>query len=125
MKLFRVEYQGGPRYAIADAEADGEGVLRLVEGDVFAGPPFRTGAAIQPARILAPVTPSKIVAIGLNYKDHAAEMNKPLPAEPLMFMKPSTAVIGPEDAIRLPSGARTGPVAHADGLRAAWEPRLA
>jgi 2-keto-4-pentenoate hydratase/2-oxohepta-3-ene-1,7-dioic acid hydratase in catechol pathway len=41
----------------------------------------------------------------LNYKDHAAEMNKTLPAEPLMFMKPSTAVIGPEDAIRLPPGA--------------------
>ena len=50
------------------------------------------------------MTPSKIVAIGLNYKDHAAEMNKPLPAEPLMFMKPSTAVIGPGDAIRLPPG---------------------
>ena len=56
----------------------------------------------QPARILSPVAPSKVVAIGLNYKDHAAEMNKPLPAEPLMFMKPSTAVIGPGDAIRIP-----------------------
>ena len=48
------------------------------------------------------MAPSKVVAIGLNYKDHAAEMNKPLPAEPLMFMKPSTAVIGPGDAIRIP-----------------------
>jgi 2-keto-4-pentenoate hydratase/2-oxohepta-3-ene-1,7-dioic acid hydratase in catechol pathway len=48
------------------------------------------------------VRPSKIVAIGLNYKDHAAEMNKPLPPEPLMFMKPSTAVIGPGEAIRVP-----------------------
>jgi 2-keto-4-pentenoate hydratase/2-oxohepta-3-ene-1,7-dioic acid hydratase in catechol pathway len=47
--------------------------------------------------------PSKIAAIGLNYKDHAAEMNKPLPAEPLMFMKPSTAVVGPGEAIRLPT----------------------
>jgi 2-keto-4-pentenoate hydratase/2-oxohepta-3-ene-1,7-dioic acid hydratase in catechol pathway len=53
-------------------------------------------------RILAPVAPSKIVAIGLNYKDHAAEMNKPLPSEPLMFLKPSTAVIGPGDTIRIP-----------------------
>ena len=42
------------------------------------------------------------MAIGLNYRDHAAEMNKPLPAEPLMFLKPSTAVIGPGDAIRIP-----------------------
>jgi 2-keto-4-pentenoate hydratase/2-oxohepta-3-ene-1,7-dioic acid hydratase in catechol pathway len=51
------------------------------------------------------MTPSKVVAIGLNYKDHAAERNKPLPPEPLMFMKPSTTVIGPGDAIRLPAGA--------------------
>ena len=51
-------------------------------------------------RLGAPVaTPSKFVAIGLNYKDHAAEMNKPLPAEPLMFIKPSTAVIGPDDVV--------------------------
>ena len=41
--------------------------------------------------------PSKIVAIGLNYKDHAAEMKKKLPAEPLVFLKPPTTVIGPED----------------------------
>ena len=102
MKLFRVAYEGGPRHAL-----EAEGVFRLVEGDIFAGPPYRTGDAITPARILAPVTPSKVVAIGLKYRDHAAEMNKPLPSEPLMFMKPSTAVIGPEDAIRIPPGAGT------------------
>jgi 2-keto-4-pentenoate hydratase/2-oxohepta-3-ene-1,7-dioic acid hydratase in catechol pathway len=87
------------------------GTYRLVDGDVFDGPASpkqlmetaaKAGKEIKPARILSPVTPSKVVAIGLNYKDHAAEMNKPLPAEPLMFMKPSTAVIGPGDAIRIP-----------------------
>jgi 2-keto-4-pentenoate hydratase/2-oxohepta-3-ene-1,7-dioic acid hydratase in catechol pathway len=55
--------------------------------------------------VLAPVLPSKIVAVGLNYRDHAAEQGKPVPAEPLIFLKPSTAVIGPGDAIRLPPGA--------------------
>ncbi len=50
------------------------------------------------------MTPSKIVCVGLNYKDHAAEQNKPLPAEPLLFIKPSTAVIGPGAAILLPPG---------------------
>ena len=99
LRLFRVEHEGSARYALESA-----GSYHLVDGDVFAGPPYRTGAAIVAARILAPVSPSKIVAIGLNYRDHAAEMKKALPAEPLMFMKPSTAVIGPEDAIRLPPG---------------------
>ena len=54
------------------------------------------------ARLLAPVEPSKIVCVGLNYKDHAAEQNKPLPAEPLLFIKPSTAVIGPGAPIEVP-----------------------
>src|SRR4029450_279222 len=52
-----------------------------------------------------PVPPRKVGAIGLTYKAHAAEMNKPLPAEPLMFLKPSTAVIGPGDTIRIPPNA--------------------
>jgi 2-keto-4-pentenoate hydratase/2-oxohepta-3-ene-1,7-dioic acid hydratase in catechol pathway len=49
--------------------------------------------------------PSIVVCIGLNYKDHAAEMNKKLPAEPLVFLKPQSSVIGPEDEIRIPSWA--------------------
>ena len=49
--------------------------------------------------------PSIVVCIGLNYKDHAAEMSKKLPAEPLVFLKPRSAVIGPEDEIRIPSWA--------------------
>ncbi len=49
-------------------------------------------------------TPSKIVCVGLNYKDHAAEQNKPLPKEPMIFMKPSTAVIRTGEAIRIPPG---------------------
>ena len=99
VRLFRVEHNGSACYVI---EAGGS--FRLVDGDVFAGPPYRTSAEITPKRILAPVTPSKIVAIGLNYKDHAAEMKKPLPPQPLMFLKPSTAVVGPEDPIRIPPG---------------------
>ncbi len=53
-------------------------------------------------RMLPPVIPTKIIAIGLNYKAHAAEMGKPLPEEPLMFMKPATAVIGHDESIVLP-----------------------
>jgi 2-keto-4-pentenoate hydratase/2-oxohepta-3-ene-1,7-dioic acid hydratase in catechol pathway len=56
-------------------------------------------------RILAPVLPSKIVAVGLNYRDHAMEMGHDLPASPILFMKPSTSVIGPGEAIVYPAQA--------------------
>jgi 2-keto-4-pentenoate hydratase/2-oxohepta-3-ene-1,7-dioic acid hydratase in catechol pathway len=56
-------------------------------------------------KFLAPILPSKIVCIGLNYKDHALEMGKALPDEPLIFLKPSTAVIGPGVAIQAPEWA--------------------
>jgi 2-keto-4-pentenoate hydratase/2-oxohepta-3-ene-1,7-dioic acid hydratase in catechol pathway len=53
-------------------------------------------------RLLAPVLPSKVVAIGLNYRAHAQEQGKPLPSEPMLFIKPTTSVIGPGDAILMP-----------------------
>jgi len=53
-------------------------------------------------KLLPPCTPSKIVALGLNYHSHAREMKIPIPAEPLIFLKPSTSVIGPEDNIVYP-----------------------
>jgi len=59
-------------------------------------------AALGEVRLLAPVTPSKIVAIGLNYADHAAEGNRELPKEPMLFIKPSTAVVGPGDEVIYP-----------------------
>jgi 2-keto-4-pentenoate hydratase/2-oxohepta-3-ene-1,7-dioic acid hydratase in catechol pathway len=53
-------------------------------------------------KLLPPVTPSKIVAVALNYRAHALEMKKPVPEEPMFFTKPTTALIGPDDAIVLP-----------------------
>jgi 2-keto-4-pentenoate hydratase/2-oxohepta-3-ene-1,7-dioic acid hydratase in catechol pathway len=90
----------GGRYAIERG-----GNLFWLEGDVFGE--YHPGAEVadQGLQFLAPVQPSKIMAIGLNYKDHAAEMNKALPVEPLVFMKPSTSAIGPEHAIAIPSWA--------------------
>jgi 2-keto-4-pentenoate hydratase/2-oxohepta-3-ene-1,7-dioic acid hydratase in catechol pathway len=60
--------------------------------------------ALSSMKALAPVTPSKIVCVGLNYKDHAAELGKKLPPEPLLFLKPSTAVLDPGKSIKLPPG---------------------
>ena len=80
-----------------------DGTYRVLEGDLFGH--WHAGAEVAaPDRVLAPVMPSKIVCIGLNYKDHAAEQGKPLPAEPLLFLKPSSAVIDPGEAIELPDG---------------------
>jgi 2-keto-4-pentenoate hydratase/2-oxohepta-3-ene-1,7-dioic acid hydratase in catechol pathway len=58
---------------------------------------------LDEVKLLAPCVPSKIVAIGLNYKDHAAEMNKKIPDDPMLFLKPSSSVIAHEDNIIYPS----------------------
>jgi 2-keto-4-pentenoate hydratase/2-oxohepta-3-ene-1,7-dioic acid hydratase in catechol pathway len=99
-RYFRIEHKGEPRHVV-----DEGGEWRLVEGDLFGAHEAGDVVASTGHRLLAPVLPSKIVAVGLNYKDHAAEQNKPLPAEPMIFIKPSTAVIGPGDTIVLPPGA--------------------
>jgi 2-keto-4-pentenoate hydratase/2-oxohepta-3-ene-1,7-dioic acid hydratase in catechol pathway len=100
VRLYRIDHGGTPRYA-----AEREGTWRLVEGDIFGE--YRDGEELSrdTLKILAPVRPSKIVCVGLNYKDHAAEQGKPLPAEPLLFMKPSTSVIGPGEPIVMPGWA--------------------
>ena len=58
--------------------------------------------ALRQIVLLAPTVPSKIVAVGLNYRDHAAEMDMPIPEEPRIFLKPVSAIIGPDDPIVLP-----------------------
>lgn len=98
-KFYRIEHHGGPRHVI-----DEGGRWRLLEGDLFGRYEAGDSVAADGQKLLAPVAPSKIVAIGLNYKDHAAEQGKPLPKEPMMFIKPSTAVIGPGEPIVLPDG---------------------
>jgi 2-keto-4-pentenoate hydratase/2-oxohepta-3-ene-1,7-dioic acid hydratase in catechol pathway len=93
-RIYRVE---DGRHAL---ERDGN--LFWLDGDVFGH--YRPGNAIKEKdlRFVSPVQPSKIMAIGLNYKDHAAEMKKKLPDEPLVFMKPATSVIGPNQSVNLP-----------------------
>jgi 2-keto-4-pentenoate hydratase/2-oxohepta-3-ene-1,7-dioic acid hydratase in catechol pathway len=62
--------------------------------------------ALGDVTLIAPCEPTKIVALGLNYRDHAAEFGRAVPEEPLIFLKPSTAVIGPEAHIRCPAMSR-------------------
>ena len=57
----------------------------------------------ESVKLLAPCVPSKIVGVGMNYADHAKELNYPIPKEPILFLKPSTSAIGPDEPISIPS----------------------
>jgi 2-keto-4-pentenoate hydratase/2-oxohepta-3-ene-1,7-dioic acid hydratase in catechol pathway len=88
----------GPAGAPTDALT-----VAAIAGHPF-GPLTFTGDrwALPDVRLLSPFLPSKVVAIGKNYADHAAEMDSEAPTTPLIFLKPSTSVIGDGDTIRLP-----------------------
>ena len=99
MKIVRFAVDSKARYGILEGKS-----IQEIEGK-----PFRhlkltdDHHELSKVRLLSPCTPSKIVALGLNYHSHAAEVNAHLPDAPLIFLKPSTAVIGPEDNIIYPS----------------------
>ncbi len=102
MKYYRVLTPTGPAWAREEGKC-----LRLLSAA-----PWTEGVTdlhetleADEARLLAPATPSKIVAVGLNYRDHAAERGKPIPAEPLLFLKPPSSIIGPGETIRRPAWA--------------------
>ena len=102
MKVARFSHKGSIAYGILD-EDEREWVV--LDGDPMYSGFDTTGerVALTDAPLLAPVLPrSKVVAIGRNYRAHAEELGNEVPEAPLMFLKPNTAVIGPEDAIVLP-----------------------
>jgi 2-keto-4-pentenoate hydratase/2-oxohepta-3-ene-1,7-dioic acid hydratase in catechol pathway len=91
----------------------GAGILDGEQISVLWGTPYdglenTTGEvmSLPEVTLLAPCTPSKIVALGLNYRDHAEEFGHPIPDTPLLFLKPSTAVIGPDEDIVYPAMSR-------------------
>jgi 2-keto-4-pentenoate hydratase/2-oxohepta-3-ene-1,7-dioic acid hydratase in catechol pathway len=93
-------------YGIVEGDEADPGSLRIaaIDGHPFA--PFeRTSAVLDLAdvRLLPPVLPSKVIGIGKNYLEHAREMGSEPPAAPLMFLKPSTSVIGPGESVVLPA----------------------
>ena len=95
MKIFRFRYRRKILHGILKEE-----FLFPLKGSIFKD--FRIEDSPIPladVKVLAPVVPSKIVGIGANYRDHVLEMGRPLPEEPLVFLKPSTAVIGTQDPI--------------------------
>ncbi len=97
----------GPSYGLID----GESVFPLDERQVFARSPINFAprdaasqrVALDEVRLLAPSVPSKIVCVGRNYREHAAELGNEMPAEPLLFLKAPSSVIGHEETIVLPA----------------------
>ena len=111
MKVARFQHEGEISYGVLDEAESGAGI-ELVEltGDPMVAGYDTTGRRIrlEDARLLAPVIPrSKVVGVGKNYADHVEEMRHvtggEAPAEPLLFLKPNTSVIGPGDAIQRPA----------------------
>jgi len=107
MKYCRFETDAGPQYGEVVDRAGTPWIERLLpafEEDPWTRP---VADAIDPiplatAKLLAPVVPRKIVCIGRNYRDHAAELGSEVPKEPLLFLKAPSAVIAPEETIRIP-----------------------
>lgn len=100
MRIARFSHQDAIRFGIVD---DGE--LVVLAGDpMFAG--YETTGERVPlgdVALLAPVIPrSKVVCVGRNYREHAAEMGNDVPTAPMLFFKPNTSVVGPGDAVTLP-----------------------
>ncbi|RMG61167.1 MAG: FAA hydrolase family protein [Deltaproteobacteria bacterium] len=100
MKLARFEKFGNVRYGIYDEE---RGEIREITGPPFGKITVADAVhKLDDVKILPPVEPTKIVGVGLNYRDHAKEMGKKIPDEPLIFLKPTSAIIGHGDSIVLP-----------------------
>ena len=99
MKIVRMKTGDDIAYGVADAE----GVL-LYNGTPFvAWEPTEVVVPWPSVTLLSPVIPTKVLCVGKNYEDHAAEFDGEVPDEPLIFMKPATAVIGPNTSVVHPS----------------------
>lgn len=106
MRIARFSIDGNVAFGVVEGDAgSGDGlVLDIIKGHPFAE--FeRSGKRVplDKVRLLPPVLPNKVVAIGRNYAEHAAEMGGEVPEAPVAFFKPSTSVIGPGDPIVYPS----------------------
>ncbi len=102
MKIVRIDSNVDDiTYGVVEPEG-----IRIYRGSPFvAWEPTETVVEWDKARLLAPVIPTKVIAVGKNYADHAAEMGGDVPKLPVLFMKPPTSVIGPLQPIRIPAQA--------------------
>ncbi|MDG2496616.1 MAG: fumarylacetoacetate hydrolase family protein [Aquiluna sp.] len=98
MQIVRVALDGEVHHGVIS-----EGKVDFYDGDPILGAKL-TGksAPLSAVKLMAPVAPGKLICIGMNYAAHAAEIAQDVPDEPLVFFKPISSIIGPEDTIQLP-----------------------
>ena len=98
MKIVRYSIGSKTEYGILDGEQ-----IQVIDGKPYSEiKKLNQFHKLSEVKLLAPCEPSKVVAIGLNYYSHCKETNNPVPTEPMMFYKPSSSVIGPEEKIQNP-----------------------
>jgi 2-keto-4-pentenoate hydratase/2-oxohepta-3-ene-1,7-dioic acid hydratase in catechol pathway len=102
VRIARIAHPSGVAFVTVEGEGD-DLVAREVADHPFGNPTY-TGNSwpMADVRVLAPILPSKVICIGKNYAEHVQEMGGEAPANPVMFLKPSTSVIGPNLPIKLP-----------------------
>jgi len=102
MKIIRYSISNKTEYGILDGEQ-----IQVIDGKPYPEiKKLNQSHKLSEVKLLAPCEPTKIVAIGLNYHSHAKEVGQAPPAEPIMFYKPSSSVIGPEEKIVNPGSTR-------------------
>lgn len=99
MKIVRFLYKDRQGYGVLNNQ-----LVEVVDDQKFPNiVKTNVSLSLSKVKLLPPVFPSKIVAVGLNYLNHAQELKMPVPEEPVIFLKPPTAVIGQDDEILLPA----------------------
>jgi 2-keto-4-pentenoate hydratase/2-oxohepta-3-ene-1,7-dioic acid hydratase in catechol pathway len=104
MKYCRMELDGRPEWGLVEERAGTLWITARLQS------PWKTDSAealgepllLSQAQLLAPVTPSKILCVGRNYRDHAKELGNEVPAEPLLFFKPPSSLLGHGGVVRMP-----------------------
>ncbi|HTU57147.1 MAG TPA: fumarylacetoacetate hydrolase family protein [Polyangiales bacterium] len=102
MRIYRIEHTTGPRFA----REDGNELVLLSAAPWANGQVTSERVSLSTATLLAPVEPTKIVCVGRNYRAHAAELGNQVPTEPLLFIKPNSALLASSAAIVVPAASQ-------------------
>ena len=129
VKIYRILQQGSPRYATGGDETARLSLARSATELMSQRESGGAEITLRDAKLLAPVLPGKIVAVGRNYADHAKELGNEAPPEPILFLKPPSALLDPGGEIEMPKVSERvdfeGELAIVIGRRARNVPRAA